>query len=228
MNGKRALLIAADGSKSGRIACALSAEKVSSTIEPCSEKARQALREDQYDVLLVCENALKEQIEEFSRSVRKEFPALTIVASLRERRPDLQKKLLDAGLDNVVTDRTPVNNIVKWMLLRIPDHTGACSGENSVPLGDVIVDFESLRVWKQGIWQPMSKGLARLLKYLIKNRRRPISRQEVTESLWEDSIVDPQGRNLDMQVVKLRRLTERDPKNPALIQTVRGVGYMLL
>jgi DNA-binding response OmpR family regulator len=28
-------------------------------------------------------------------------------------------------------------------------------------------------------------------------------------------------------VVKLRRLTERDPKNPVLIRTIRGVGYML-
>ena len=40
-----------------------------------------------------------------------------------------------------------------------------------------------------------------------------------------ENIVDPEGKNLDMQVMKLRHIVEKNPKKPKLIQTVRGVGY---
>ena len=35
------------------------------------------------------------------------------------------------------------------------------------------------------------------------------------------------GRAVDVQVTRLRRKLEKDPKNPRYLQTVRGVGYML-
>jgi len=38
---------------------------------------------------------------------------------------------------------------------------------------------------------------------------------------------DPSGRAVDVQVTRLRRKIEADPKNPRYLQTVRGVGYML-
>jgi two-component system, OmpR family, phosphate regulon response regulator OmpR len=38
---------------------------------------------------------------------------------------------------------------------------------------------------------------------------------------------DPTGRAVDVQVTRLRRKLERDPRNPRYLQTVRGVGYML-
>ena len=39
--------------------------------------------------------------------------------------------------------------------------------------------------------------------------------------------VDPSGRAVDVQVTRLRRKIEADPKTPRYLQTVRGVGYML-
>ena len=38
---------------------------------------------------------------------------------------------------------------------------------------------------------------------------------------------DAAGRAVDIQVTRLRRKIEADPKNPRYLQTVRGVGYML-
>ena len=39
---------------------------------------------------------------------------------------------------------------------------------------------------------------------------------------------DGTGRAVDIQVTRLRRKIEEDPKNPRYLQTVRGVGYMLV
>ena len=38
---------------------------------------------------------------------------------------------------------------------------------------------------------------------------------------------DASGRAVDVQVTRLRRKIEADPKAPRYLQTVRGVGYML-
>jgi two-component system, OmpR family, phosphate regulon response regulator OmpR len=42
-----------------------------------------------------------------------------------------------------------------------------------------------------------------------------------------DSDDDATGRAVDIQVTRLRRKIEADPKTPRYLQTVRGVGYML-
>jgi two-component system phosphate regulon response regulator OmpR len=44
---------------------------------------------------------------------------------------------------------------------------------------------------------------------------------------WPAAPVDPSGRAVDVQVTRLRRKIEDDPKAPRYLQTVRGVGYRL-
>ena len=50
----------------------------------------------------------------------------------------------------------------------------------------------------------------------------PIDRFELARQTAEAA-----GRAVDIQVTRLRRKIEDDPKNPRYLQTVRGVGYML-
>ena len=222
-----ALVVDADHFRSRKIAEALSVEDVGSIPASTLRTAVAKLSQHGYDVLIVCQNATKEHLEGFCRSVRRYAPTLTLVASLMEPEPELEEKLLDAGVDDVVTDRTPPRIIAKRIAVRLKGYSEQLVARGSVRLGDAIVDFDKLQVRNGGSSYRLSRGLARLLQYFIQNRSRPISRREAAESVWVNSVVDPEGRNLDMQVVKLRRLTERDPKNPVLIRTVRGVGYML-
>jgi two-component system phosphate regulon response regulator OmpR len=61
-----------------------------------------------------------------------------------------------------------------------------------------------------------------LLRTLARIPHEPVDRLE----LARDS-VDPSGRAVDVQVTRLRRKIEDDPKAPRYLQTVRGVGYRL-
>ncbi len=61
-----------------------------------------------------------------------------------------------------------------------------------------------------------------LLRQLARTPHEPVDRLE----LARDS-VDPSGRAVDVQVTRLRRKIEDDPKAPRYLQTVRGVGYRL-
>ena len=67
-----------------------------------------------------------------------------------------------------------------------------------------------------------SPAEAQLLKTLALHAHAPVERM----SLSPDT-ADITGRAVDVQVTRLRRKLEADPKNPRYLQTVRGVGYML-
>jgi len=61
-----------------------------------------------------------------------------------------------------------------------------------------------------------------LLKRLARSPHEPVDRLELARET-----VDPSGRAVDVQVTRLRRKIEADPKTPRYLQTVRGVGYLL-
>ena len=65
---------------------------------------------------------------------------------------------------------------------------------------------------------------AELLRHLIRNPGRAISRSEILEQVWHLH-EDTDTRAIDNFIVRLRRYLEDDPAHPVYLQTVRGVGY---
>lgn len=61
-----------------------------------------------------------------------------------------------------------------------------------------------------------------LLRQLARTPHEAVERLELARGT-----VDPSGRAVDVQVTRLRRKIEADPKAPRYLQTVRGVGYRL-
>jgi len=54
-----------------------------------------------------------------------------------------------------------------------------------------------------------------------------VSRSELAEELGRDREL-AQERAVDVQITRLRRKLETDPKQPRYLQTIRGAGYMLV
>lgn len=68
---------------------------------------------------------------------------------------------------------------------------------------------------------------AELLRHLVRNPGRAISRSEILEHVWRLR-EDTDTRAIDNFIVRLRRYMEDDPANPVHLQTVRGVGYKFI
>lgn len=66
-----------------------------------------------------------------------------------------------------------------------------------------------------------------LLRHLVRNPGRAISRSEILEQVWHLH-EDTDTRAIDNFIVRLRRYLEDDPAHPVHLQTVRGVGYCFL
>ena len=65
---------------------------------------------------------------------------------------------------------------------------------------------------------------AELLRHLVRNRGRVVSRKSILEEVW-GLREDTDTRAIDNFIVRLRRYLEDDPSRPKHLQTVRGVGY---
>lgn len=92
-------------------------------------------------------------------------------------------------------------------------------------LGDVTVDAGRGRVEKRGEEIALSALEYKLLLLLIGSRGSVVSRDALLAALWDaggDFVTD---NTLTVYIKRLREKLEDDPQAPALIKTVRGVGY---
>lgn len=65
-----------------------------------------------------------------------------------------------------------------------------------------------------------------ILKLLVANRGRPVSRDEILDHAW-GSAEFPTNRSVDNYLVKFRKIFEDDPQNPRWFITRHGIGYEL-
>jgi DNA-binding response OmpR family regulator len=68
----------------------------------------------------------------------------------------------------------------------------------------------------------------RLLKYLVQHCNQVLSREQILERIWGYELQSDGKQMVNVHICRLRRKIEADPLNPALILTVRGLGYRLV
>jgi DNA-binding response OmpR family regulator len=86
------------------------------------------------------------------------------------------------------------------------------------------IDFGKLELTGKGTTIHLTLMEAELLRHLIRNQGRVVSRKSILEEVW-GLHEDTDTRAIDNFVVRLRRYIEDDPAKPAHLLTVRGVGY---
>jgi DNA-binding response OmpR family regulator len=86
------------------------------------------------------------------------------------------------------------------------------------------IDFGELELRTFGNTIHLTLMEAELLRHLIRNNGRVVSRKSILEEVW-GLHEDTDTRAIDNFVVRLRRYIEEDPSQPRHLQTVRGVGY---
>ncbi|MBF0302503.1 MAG: response regulator transcription factor [Desulfamplus sp.] len=89
------------------------------------------------------------------------------------------------------------------------NHIDFITGKASCQIGEIILTEQEIK----------------LLKILITNRGRPLSRQELLEAGWGYS-GDITTRTLDNFMVRLRRYFENNPRKPVYFKSRRSVGYL--
>lgn len=89
---------------------------------------------------------------------------------------------------------------------------------------DIQIDFEKPEVVRAGVPVVLSAKELHLLRYLIDNRGKVITREELLSQVWEyQSSIST--RTVDVHMAWLRQKLEDNPQYPKYLTTVRGFGY---
>ncbi|MCK5944787.1 MAG: response regulator transcription factor [Planctomycetes bacterium] len=97
---------------------------------------------------------------------------------------------------------------------------------SSLRLGDAEIDVAGHRVVRDGDEHRLLPKEAELLAHLLRHRGQACSRDDLLRAVWGYDAT-PTTRTVDTHVFQLRKKIERDPKAPAWLLTVHGVGYRL-
>jgi DNA-binding response OmpR family regulator len=100
----------------------------------------------------------------------------------------------------------------------------ATSSAEVYSFGGRTFDFETLELRSGSNTIHLTLMEAKLLRHLIRNAGRVVSRKAILENVW-DLREDTDTRAIDNFIVRLRRYVEDDPAKPRHLLTVRGVGY---
>lgn len=96
------------------------------------------------------------------------------------------------------------------------------TGPTSLSLGDCAFDIERGELSRDGASIRLTEAEVELMRRLARSANAPVDRLELARDT-----ADVTGRAVDVQVTRLRRKIETDPRNPRYLQTVRGIGYRL-
>jgi DNA-binding response OmpR family regulator len=161
---------------------------------------------------------------EVCRTVRK-YDASIPVVILSAKGDEGDKVLgLELGADDYITKPFSIRELtarIKAALRR----RKALEGEvESFEEANLKIDFAAFKLAVNGQEQECSTRELNLLRYLIQNRGRVLSRDQILNKVWGYDY-DGTPRTIDNFINKLRQKLEPDPTNPQWIQTVRGSGY---
>ena len=102
--------------------------------------------------------------------------------------------------------------------------------DDIVQLGRLKLDFSARSAFADNEEIHLTDKEWQLSRYLWDQRNRAISRDEILDEIWARETAEdepPSTRTIDNFIMRLRRYVETDPKEPAIILSVRGMGYKI-
>lgn len=95
-----------------------------------------------------------------------------------------------------------------------------------IKVNEVEVDFVALKLLIDGEWHDIEARQLNLLRLLVDNHGRAVSRNEIMDDIWHDTIVS--DNSVSQAITQLRKSLHDDKETPRFIKTVPRVGYQLI
>ena len=136
---------------------------------------------------------------------------------------------LEAGADDYLAKPFEPKELllrINAILRRMPDASEADTAPKVLHLGAIRYDIERGEMWQGEALIRLTATESQLMRIFSATPGEPVSRTKLVEDLGRDR-GQAQERAVDVQITRLRRKIEADPKQPRYLQTVRGAGYML-
>lgn len=214
----------------------LEAEGHEVTLAETGEDALRILMQDKASFELVLLDVMLPAMDGFAvaQKLRQEHNYIPLLMLTARGRPEDVLKGFESGADDYLPKPFNLEILLarissllrrkKWHQLEADT---APAPEEQFRFDGKLVDFQRLQLKTGDKVYQLTLMELELLRYLIRNAGRPVSRKEILEQVW-NLHEDTDTRAMDNFVVRLRRYIEEDPTRPKHLLTVRGLGYQFV
>jgi len=190
------------------------------------DEARDLLKRQPFDLVLLDLGLPDGSGYALCKEIRAAGDTPIIILSARDEEASIVLGL-DLGADDYLTKPFRLRELISRMkaVLRRGAAGAIEASDRTLTCGDVTVFTQQAKAYKNGREVLLTALEYRLLLTLILNQGRVLTRSQILGSIWdvdEDFVND---NTLTVYIKRLREKLEDDPQNPALIKTVRGLGY---
>ncbi len=137
---------------------------------------------------------------------------------------------LEAGADDYLVKPFEPKELllrINAILRRVPVMAQAPAPPRALHLGPVRYDIDRGELWRGPELVRMTTTEAQLMRLFAANPGMAIPRERLVGEPVKPEDAGAQMRAVDVQITRLRRKIEEDPRQPRYLQTVRGEGYLL-
>ena len=161
---------------------------------------------------------------EVLRRLRRESQIPVIMLTARDTVVD-KVSGLDSGADDYITKPFAIEELLARIRACLRKRSVSAAPANTLTVGRLVMDTDRHAVTVQGTAVELTRREFDLLRYLLENKERVISRESLLDHVWGFDYVG-ETNAVDVYIRFLRAKLE-EPFGEKFIHTVRGVGYVI-
>ncbi len=186
-----------------------------------TRQAKALLRQDWFNLMLLDADISNRVGLQLCSWVHQQFDLLILLLSNRTSEQDVIAGLT-AGADDYLTKPLSMQ-LLDARIQALTRRLCRTTPPTFLQYGDLRIDLVQRRVTLANQGVELTPQEFSLLFALVQADGSPLSRTELLQRAWPESIDNP--RTVDTHILSLRKKIESDPREPLLIHTVRNVGY---
>lgn len=224
---KRILIVEDDRALGDGLCMALRNPDLELTLCRTCSAALAELEKGDFDLLLLDVNLPDGSGLDILREVRQSSATPVILLTANDLETDIVLGL-ESGADDYVTKPFSLAVLrarVNAQLRRPAPAAQDASYQGPLELGEFSFDFDRMEFRRCGQLVDLSKTEQKLLRLLVENRGRTMSRAELVDRIWTDGAEYVDENALSVTVKRLRDKLEETPSRPRWLKTVYGLGY---
>ena len=217
------LLLVEDDDALGRgIRLALEGGGLRVTVCRTLAEGRRTLEDGAFDLLILDVNLPDGNGLDFLRTLRRDHATPVILLTANDLETDIVAGL-ELGADDYITK--PFSLAVLRARVHAQLRRGTPAPAERVEIDRFSFDFGRMEFQRDGQPVELSKTEQKLLRLLVENRGRTLTRAQLVDRIWTDGAAYVDENALSVTVKRLRDKLEETPSRPRFIKTVYGLGY---
>lgn len=158
---------------------------------------------------------------ELCKEIRSFSKVPVIMLTARDTEMD-EIKTLELGVDDYLSKPFSLG-VLKARIKRLLDRK---TEQVKLVSGELAIDKNTCRVYKNGEEIVLSRQEYKLLLCLLENKNHVLSKEQILSHIWdnEGKFVDP--NTVSVNISRLRTKVEKNASDPKYIKTIHGIGYI--